>query len=79
MVKNITVHLSDKGVAAYADLQSAGIEPDAFIERAIVDEAHRLRGKAIHAAEVLEHERQHVGLENVRDLPTQIEYVRPPR
>ncbi len=79
MEKTITVNLSDEGVAAYAHLQSANFDIDGFLEEALVDEAHRMRGRAMHAAEVLEHERQHVGLEDMRDLPTQIESLRPPR
>ena len=79
MAKTITVTLTDDGVAAYAALQRAGIRPDKYIESALVDEANRLRGKAARAADVLEHARQQVGVEDARDIPHQIEYVRPPR
>jgi len=79
MTKDIKVQLDGEGVGAYASLQSAGVDVDQFIERALIDEAHRVRGKVLHAAEVLEHEQQQVGLEEARDLPTQIEYLRPPR
>ncbi len=79
MVKSITINLEGEGVAAYAALQRAGVNPDGFIESALIDEAHRVRGRAAHAADVLEHERQQIGLEDMRDIPNQIDYLRPPR
>ena len=79
MAKSITVKLTDRGVAAFTELQRAGVHLDEFVEAALVDEAHRMRGRAAHAAEVLEHERQQIGVEDARDIPHQIESVRPPR
>ncbi len=79
MAKTLTLSLDDQAVTAVAHLQSAGIDVDRFIETAIVDEAARVRGRALLAAEQLERERGQLDLDEVRDIPHQIDYVRPPR
>lgn len=79
MTKSITVTLDDAAVSAYTQLQSAGLDVNDFVVAAIMNEAHRLRGRAAHAAELRDHERQQVGLDKARDIPHQIDYVRPPR
>jgi hypothetical protein len=79
MAKTIGFSLDAQAVSAYASLQSAGIDIDALVARCLIDEAHRLRGKAAMAAEQVGDEHPRLELEDVRGVPHQIDYVRPPR
>ncbi len=79
MAKTITLALGDRGATAYAELQRTGIDPVAFLEDALIHEADRVRGRAARAAEIYRHEQQHIDLEDIREVPRQIDYIRPPR
>ncbi len=79
MAKTLTLSLEDRAVTAFAHLQGAGIDVGRFIESAIIDEAARVRGRALLAAEQLDRARGRLDLDEVRDIPHQIDYVRPPR
>ncbi len=79
MAKTITLELGEQAMAAYAQLQSAGVDVDGLIAKTLKDRAHRVGDRAAHAVEYRDADRQHHDVEEMRDIPYQIDYVRPPR
>ncbi len=79
MTKTLTIDLSERGSEAYAALKNGGVDPDAVIDEALLARASRLRMMAEEAARLRQDAIERTQLEKLRDLPPQIEYVRPPR
>lgn len=79
MSKTITISLGDEASAAYTLLRSGGVDPDLVVEDALIRNATRLHDRAEEAAHVREDSLQRTELGKLRELPPQIEYVRPPR
>jgi hypothetical protein len=79
MSTTVTIKLGDEASAAYVLLRSGGVDADGVVEDALIRNATRLRDRAVEAAHVRDDELQRTQLEDLRNLPPQIEYVRPPR
>jgi hypothetical protein len=79
MAHSITLSLNERATAAFIALRSEGIDPEIVVEEALVRRAAHLRERAEEAAHVRNDTLQRTGLDEARELPPQIEYMRPPR
>jgi|GEM_PF-5826509 len=75
----ITLKLSELATAAYLTLRGEGIDGDAIVEDALLRHAERVRGRAEAAAHYRDESLSGTELARARELPPQIEFVRPPR
>lgn len=79
MANTITLPLNERATAAFVALRSEGIDAAAIVEDVLVQRAADLRERAEEAAHLREDSMQRKGLDEARELPPQIEYMRPPR
>lgn len=78
-MSTITIVLGDEASAAYALLRSRNLDPDAIVEDSLIRSAELLQERAAQAAHLREDALQRTQLDELRDLPPQIEFLRPPR
>lgn len=79
MAHSITLNLTERAAAAFIALRNEGIDPNTIVEEALVRRAAHLRELAEQAAQLREDSVQRTGLDQSRELPSQIEHMRPPR
>ena len=79
MAHTITLSLTERATAAFIALRNEGMDPESIVEDALVRRAAKLREQAEQAAHLRDDSLQRTGLEDARELPPQIEYMRPPR
>lgn len=79
MAHTITLTLTERATAAFIALRGEGVDPEMVVEDALVRRAARLRERAEEAAHLRDDSLQRTGLDDARELPPQIEYMRPPR
>jgi len=78
-MSTITIALGEEASAAYATLRREGLDPDDIVEDALVRSAELVQQRAAEAAHLREDALQRTQVDEMRDLPPQIEFLRPPR